>query len=148
MPELSPAFDDLIAEMLAKDPMERPQTMGAVQRALHHASGVRLSMGDMPPVPTAPSPPGPIPAAMIEPPEPPPPVAPCSPSTPPERLEIPAAADPYALSGVVLVPAGGAGSPGGAPAALPAASRARQHAMVLGAAVVAALLLALATIAL
>jgi serine/threonine-protein kinase len=37
VPELSPALDALIGEMLAKDPLERPQTMGAVQRALHHA---------------------------------------------------------------------------------------------------------------
>ncbi|HET9623233.1 MAG TPA: serine/threonine-protein kinase, partial [Kofleriaceae bacterium] len=31
---VAPALDALIAEMLAKDPMSRPQTMGAVQRAL------------------------------------------------------------------------------------------------------------------
>jgi serine/threonine protein kinase len=35
-PELSSALDDLIAEMLAKHPMNRPQTMGAVQRGLQH----------------------------------------------------------------------------------------------------------------
>ncbi|HEU4734516.1 MAG TPA: protein kinase [Kofleriaceae bacterium] len=34
---LPSALDGLIAEMLAKDPMERPQTMGAVQRALQLA---------------------------------------------------------------------------------------------------------------
>src|ERR1700749_977546 len=33
-PEISPELDALIANMLAKDPMNRPQTMGAVQRAL------------------------------------------------------------------------------------------------------------------
>ena len=100
VPELSPAFDDLIAEMLAKDPMNRPQTMGAVQRALHHATGVRLSVAELLPVPIEPPPPPspapatpvpavpatPAPAIAIEPPQPPP-VAPPSPqpllATPP-----------------------------------------------------------------
>ena len=200
VPELSPAFDDLIAEMLAKDPMDRPQTMGAVQRALHHASGVRLSMADTLPVSTEPPPPVPTPAPAplpaIEPPEPPLPVAPplarprsvppaqslfpdvtlppercvprprsvppepaglpdaaiqaepCGPqpqAAPPERLPIPAVAHSDTLSGVVLVPA----SRTGLPAASPSASRrARHHAMLLGAAVVAGLLIALAAIVL
>jgi len=138
VPELSHAFDDLIAEMLAKDPMERPQTMGAVQRALRHASGVRLAMADLPPASTEPpgppppaptSPPAPAPASTIEPPEPPPPVAPPL---------------PRPLSGVVLVPA----SRTDTPTALPATPwRARRHAVILGAAMVAGLLIALATIA-
>jgi len=98
VPELSPAFDDLIAEMLAKDPMDRPQTMGAVQRALHHASGVRLSVADLPPVstePPAPPPiatPAPAPPASIEPPEPPLPIAPPLPrarSVPPAQSLFP-----------------------------------------------------------
>ncbi len=166
VPELSPAFDDLIAEMLAKDPMERPQTMGAVQRALHHASGVRLSMADLPPVSSEPPPgpapapkptPGPAPASppapAIEPTEPPLPVAPSPPrprSVPPEQLASPGPVDPETGSGVVLVPAGCAGPLAtGARAALPATSRrARHHVIVLGAVAAAGFLIALATIVL
>jgi len=40
-PEIPPVLDQLIDDMLAKDPMERPQTMGAVQRALQAAGGRR-----------------------------------------------------------------------------------------------------------
>jgi len=47
-PALPPALDDLIAEMLAKDPMRRPQTMGAVQRALQAAGTVHLPVADAP----------------------------------------------------------------------------------------------------
>jgi len=39
-PELWRSIDDLIAAMLAKDPIDRPQTMGAVQRALRIAIDV------------------------------------------------------------------------------------------------------------
>jgi serine/threonine-protein kinase len=38
--EISSALDDLIASMLAKDPGERPQTMGAVLKALYDAGAV------------------------------------------------------------------------------------------------------------
>jgi serine/threonine protein kinase len=37
--DLPPALDDLIAAMLAKDPMARPQTMGSVQRELQRITG-------------------------------------------------------------------------------------------------------------
>jgi serine/threonine protein kinase len=37
-PEVPPGLDELIGEMLAKDPMDRPQTMGAVQRSLVSAT--------------------------------------------------------------------------------------------------------------
>ena len=37
-PDVSPVLDELIADMLAKDPMDRPQTMGAVQRILRFAA--------------------------------------------------------------------------------------------------------------
>jgi serine/threonine protein kinase len=43
-PELPQELDDLIAHMLAKDPAARPQTMGAVQRALR-AVGALLADG-------------------------------------------------------------------------------------------------------
>jgi len=39
-PEVSPALDDLIAQMLAKDPNQRPQSMGAVEAALQNHGGV------------------------------------------------------------------------------------------------------------
>jgi serine/threonine protein kinase len=42
--DVSTVLDDLIAEMLAKDPMHRPQTMGAVQRALRFAAGSSLAL--------------------------------------------------------------------------------------------------------
>ena len=71
-PELSRAFDDLIGDMLAKDPMLRPQTMGAVQRALHHASGVHVPAADLVPAPAvlpvlAPVPPAARPRAVPRP---------------------------------------------------------------------------------
>jgi len=39
-PEVSPALDDLIAQMLAKDPAARPQSMAEVQTALQHLGAV------------------------------------------------------------------------------------------------------------
>ncbi|HET7502666.1 MAG TPA: protein kinase [Kofleriaceae bacterium] len=52
VPDLPAALDQLIAEMLAKDPMERPQTMGAVQRALCRASTGFGPPPDPEPMPT------------------------------------------------------------------------------------------------
>jgi serine/threonine protein kinase len=46
VPELSPALDDLIDDMLSKAPMDRPQTMGAVQRALQHAINADITVLD------------------------------------------------------------------------------------------------------
>ena len=37
VPEVPPVLDELIADMLAKDPSDRPQSMGAVQRVLRFA---------------------------------------------------------------------------------------------------------------
>lgn len=51
VPELSPALDDLLADMLAKDPMDRPQTMGAVQRALQHVITAEVPATDTRPRP-------------------------------------------------------------------------------------------------
>ncbi|HWU87394.1 MAG TPA: serine/threonine-protein kinase, partial [Kofleriaceae bacterium] len=51
-PEITPELDDLIDRMLAKDPAARPQTMGALQRALESvgavAVGVATTMLPMP----------------------------------------------------------------------------------------------------
>jgi serine/threonine protein kinase len=49
-PEVPPAVDALIAEMLAKDPMHRPQTMGAVRRALQTGESGPLRPPSAPPV--------------------------------------------------------------------------------------------------
>jgi serine/threonine-protein kinase len=70
VPQVSPALDDLIAEMLAKDPMERPQTMGAVQRALRFAAEVVTCpevrrLPEAPPRPRSPSL-GPLAASLAE----------------------------------------------------------------------------------
>ena len=134
VPRVSPALDGLIAEMLAKDPMERPQTMGAVQRALQH---IITHPGHAPAIESK----SPAPAELTvvtsepqisttpferpstrrpsEPPERPsfrrpsePPERPSfrRPSEPPVRYERPATTDATSLSGEVLVPAG-TGSP-------------------------------------
>ena len=153
-PELSPALDDLIAEMLAKDPMDRPQTMGAVQRALHHICGTRPSTADL--MPLAPTDP---PARALAPPAPPWPIAPPMPRPPsvppvppafpepavaferplprprsvrPEGIEVPLVAAADELSGVVLVPASRAGRPSAGARATP--GRAGRGAMLAGAA--------------
>jgi serine/threonine protein kinase len=42
--EITPQLDELIADMLAKDPMDRPQTMGAVQRSLRYAIDLPLEI--------------------------------------------------------------------------------------------------------
>ncbi len=49
-PEISPGLDDLIDGMLAKDPAARPQTMGALQRALEGlgARSVRVATTMLP----------------------------------------------------------------------------------------------------
>jgi serine/threonine protein kinase len=90
VPELPPALDNLIAEMLAKDPMRRPQTMGAVQRALHQPSEPFEPL---------------VPLEPRKPSEPPVQAQPGRPHQfdPPERREIPRNA--WAQSGVTLVPA-------------------------------------------
>jgi serine/threonine protein kinase len=76
IPDISPELDQLIAHMLAKDPMARPQTMGAVQRELQR---ILASAQAEPPtaapsgVPRAPSTshlsplPGRLPGARVEP---------------------------------------------------------------------------------
>jgi serine/threonine-protein kinase len=103
VPEVSPVLDRLIGDMLAKDPMERPQTMGAVQRALRiamegPASGAPRSRPDSVPPLVLPLQPGPAePAARpVRPPSAPavrPPSSPLvrPPSSPPIRLSPPAA---------------------------------------------------------
>jgi serine/threonine protein kinase len=84
--DVPPVLDQLIAEMLAKDPMGRPQTMGAVQRALRTAmdgpSGARPRPDPAPLV--LPLPPGSAPALLPVRPSSSPPVRP--PSCPPVRL--------------------------------------------------------------
>jgi serine/threonine protein kinase len=155
--ELSPALDDLIAEMLAKDPMDRPQTMGAVQRALHRVID-ELSRPEpaLPPDPSRPGelarPPETATARSPEPPRPPElsrscehPRPPRSASEPPpgaslrvrgaldvaDTTETPTTCDPGALSGELLVPATGAHLPTArAPSAHPAAPRRRRALLV------------------
>jgi serine/threonine protein kinase len=85
VPDLPPDLDALIADMLAKDPMHRPQTMGAVRRALQR--------GDSGPqrAPSAP--------AIPELPRTDPPSGPAAVPTP--------IVDDAALSGVLLVPPSG-----------------------------------------
>ncbi len=61
-PEIAEALDDPIAGMLAKDPAERPQTMGAVQRRLQElgALGVGVDEPTLPLLGVGPAPaPGP-----------------------------------------------------------------------------------------
>jgi len=53
-PELPPVLDELIADMLAKQPADRPQSMGAVQRVLRFA--VDGGADDAPTAPQDPSP--------------------------------------------------------------------------------------------
>jgi serine/threonine protein kinase len=119
VPELLPALDQLIAEMLAKDPMQRPQTMGAVQRALQHLVGTSQVLAAEIVVPTATDqfalPPEPLrpttPFERTEPRQPSePPVgrdpAVPGPSESSERPVHPLPADGPAPSGVLLVPAG------------------------------------------
>jgi len=45
-PEITVALDNLIAEMLAKDPAERPQTMASVQHALHQMGAISPGAGE------------------------------------------------------------------------------------------------------
>jgi serine/threonine-protein kinase len=113
-PAVPAALDDLIDDMLAKDPMQRPQTMGAVQRALRFAVE--------PPAPASPIE-APVEASAVVRPAPaPPPPAPVvrPPSCPPlpwsERPADPAVPAPAvlrpddggAMSGELLVPPSGA----------------------------------------
>jgi eukaryotic-like serine/threonine-protein kinase len=49
-PDVPPALDALIAEMLAKDPMHRPQTMGAVRRSLQTGESGPQRAPSAPPV--------------------------------------------------------------------------------------------------
>ena len=72
--EISEGLDALIAAMLAKDPAARPQTMGAVQRALQELGAVcigvaetmlpmpaqLLALGALPVLPAPPAPPAPM----------------------------------------------------------------------------------------
>ena len=58
VPELSPVLDQLITDMLAKDPRDRPQTMAAVQHALRLASE---PLGDLSTAPAPPSDLDPVP---------------------------------------------------------------------------------------
>jgi serine/threonine protein kinase len=129
VPQLSPALDDLIADMLAKDPMQRPQTMGAVQRALLHASG-QVPAADLVPTPII------VPARALPLPRPR--------SEPPERAEVPVPVDPGALSGELLVPAGAMVAAGEPPVA--AVQWSGRRAAWFGVAAVV-LLLVLATVA-
>ena len=103
VPDLPPDLDALIADMLAKDPMQRPQTMGAVRRALQRGdSGPQR--GDSGPqridsgpqrAPSAPPVAPPIPELPRTDP-------PSGPSAVPTPIE-----DDAALSGVLLVPPSG-----------------------------------------
>jgi serine/threonine protein kinase len=170
VPELSPALDDLIADMLAKDPMDRPQTMGAVQRALHRASGVHAPVAELvatPAVLPALAPPTghprarrsiprpwPLPPLFAEPEHP---VArprsePRAWSEAPELTlpgprDAPMLTDPEALSGEILVPASAAGSPRVEvqPVAEPSGWRAKRSGMT---AMAVLLLIGLGTVAL
>jgi serine/threonine protein kinase len=45
-PEITAALDNLIAEMLAKDPADRPQTMASVQHALHQMGAISPGAGE------------------------------------------------------------------------------------------------------
>ncbi|TMQ19799.1 MAG: hypothetical protein E6J90_06690 [Deltaproteobacteria bacterium] len=82
VPEVPAVLDQLIAEMLAKDPMHRPQTMGAVQRAVRTLGSPSGSPEPAPLVLPLPS--GSAPAALPVRPPSSPPVRP--PSSPPIRL--------------------------------------------------------------
>jgi serine/threonine protein kinase len=145
-PDLPPALDDLIADMLAKDPMERPQTMGAVQRALQDIGGGRAAAAEvipllpsdwLAPIPEPQGPPMPFdrPAAR-RPSEPPIPRRPSEPPVrfdPPERLDVWRPADTSVLSGEVLVPAVAAAPRVGPPVApLPAPVQAGRPSQLTG----------------
>jgi eukaryotic-like serine/threonine-protein kinase len=123
--EVPPALDELIADMLAKDPMDRPQTMGAVQRGLQRAGDALVEAATVPP-PRAASSPG-APARASSPTVPPraasSPGAPArasSPTVPPRAASSPGAParapsspapprelDAEAASGEILVPPSG-----------------------------------------
>ena len=77
-PDVPPVLDELIADMLAKDPADRPQSMGAVQRVLRFAADGGMDDG-----PTAPQ----DPSARSLP-------LPARPSTPPAGLAAPAVRRP------------------------------------------------------
>jgi hypothetical protein len=92
VPDLPPDMDALIAEMLAKDPMQRPQTMGAVRRALQRGdSGPQRIDSGAQRAPSAP----PIPELPRS-------DAPSGPLAVPTPI-----VDDAALSGVLLVPPSG-----------------------------------------
>ncbi|HEY0482726.1 MAG TPA: serine/threonine-protein kinase [Kofleriaceae bacterium] len=110
-PAVSTVLDDLIDDMLAKDPMQRPQTMGAVQRALRvaaeapaAASQVEAAAAMVRPLPALPPP-----APVVRPPSSPPlpwferPADHAAPAPAVLRPE-----DGGALSGELLVPPSGA----------------------------------------
>jgi len=123
-------LDNLIADMLAKDPQHRPQTMGAVQRALRAAMAgpaTEARPSDAPPAPTRPStipeaPPRPVLSvasaeiSIVGP--------PLSPGAQNERPAAPVApmVEGGAMSGELLVPASRA-TPAAPPAPAPAPAR-------------------------
>jgi serine/threonine protein kinase len=93
VPDLPLDLDALIADMLAKDPMRRPQTMGAVRRALHRGdSGPQRGDSGPQRAPSAPA----IPELPRT-----------DPPSGPSAVPMPIV-DDAALSGVLLVPPSGA----------------------------------------
>jgi serine/threonine protein kinase len=96
VPDLPPELDALIAEMLSKDPMHRPQTMGAVRRALQRGESgpQRIDSGPQR-APSAPALAAPIPELPRT-----------DPASGPSAVPL-AIVDDAALSGVLLVPPSG-----------------------------------------
>ncbi|HEY0988383.1 MAG TPA: serine/threonine-protein kinase, partial [Kofleriaceae bacterium] len=103
VPDLPPEMDVLIGEMLAKDPMHRPQTMGAVRRALQRGDSGPLRAPSSPSIPDVTHPdlprvdvhgelPGSGPALL--------------PGSAPAPLPVPVHVD-AAMSGELLVPPSG-----------------------------------------
>ena len=94
-PEVPAALDNLIAAMLAKDPMQRPQTMGAVQRALRFAvdgpAPTEAARRATDPTPPFPAPVASQPPRVVRPPSSPPchPAPPLRPPTSPPALASP-----------------------------------------------------------
>jgi serine/threonine protein kinase len=102
-PEVPPAVDALIAEMLAKDPMHRPQTMGAVRRALQTGESGPLRPPSAPPVlESGRHPEPPASGWRPEPPEPP-----ASGRHPEPPTAAPVVELDCAMSGELLVPPSG-----------------------------------------
>jgi serine/threonine protein kinase len=131
-PEVPPVLDELIADMLAKDPADRPHSMGAVQRVLRFAAdggtddgptALQDASARVLPLPAAPLPPcaALTAAAVVRRPSSSP-AAPSRPSTPPgpgfPRMALPSvelamsSAPGLRASRPALRPADGVGDPG------------------------------------